>query len=175
MRSRKGAVFALTIAAILIFAAFAHYTRRHSIPPQQKADRVLVLKRDHKLLLLNDGNTIKTYTVAIGRGGLAPKQQQGDHRTPEGLYQIDRRKRDSRFHRALHISYPNEADRDRARKLGASPGGDIMIHGMMNGLGWLSSVHRLVDWTDGCIAVTDDEIEEIWSVVPDGTPVEIRP
>jgi murein L,D-transpeptidase YafK len=127
------------------------------------------------LLLLNGDNVIKTYTVSIGRGGLQPKQQQGDHRTPEGLYQIDRRKKDSRFHRALHVSYPNEADRERAGKLGVSPGGDIMIHGMMNGLGWLGSIHRLVDWTDGCIAVTDSEIDEIWSAVPDGTPVEIRP
>jgi murein L,D-transpeptidase YafK len=136
---------------------------------------VLVLKRQHQLLLLNGNNVVKIYTVAIGRGGLAPKQRQGDHRTPEGVYQIDHRKKDSRFHRALQVSYPNDTDRERASTLGVSPGGDIMIHGIMNGLGWLGSTHRLIDWTDGCIAVTDGEIEEIWSAVPDGTPVEIRP
>lgn len=143
--------------------------------PQQKVDRVLVLKSQHRLLLLNGQTVIKAYAVAIGRGGTSPKQQQGDHKTPEGLYRIDRRKLDSRFHRALHISYPNDADRERARKLGVSPGSDIMIHGITNGLGWLGSIHRIVDWTDGCIAVTDGEIEEIWTLVPDGTPVEIRP
>ncbi len=143
--------------------------------PQPKVQRVLVLKKDHKLLLLDGDTVVKAYSVALGRGGLSAKQQQGDHKTPEGIYQIDRRKQNSRFHRALHISYPNEIDRERARKLGVSPGGDIMIHGITNGLGWLGSLHRAIDWTDGCIAVTDAEIEEIWSLVPDGTPIEIRP
>ena len=126
-------------------------------------------------MLFSGETVIKTYAVAIGRGGYSPKQRAGDHRSPEGLYQIDRRKKDSSFHRALHISYPNETDRERARKLGASPGGDIMIHGIPNGWGWIGPNHRATDWTDGCVAVTDDEIEEIWSLVPDGTPVEIRP
>jgi murein L,D-transpeptidase YafK len=143
--------------------------------PQQKATRVLVLKKEHKMELLSGETVIKTYTVALGRGGLAPKQRQGDHLTPEGLYQIDHRNKNSRFYRALHVSYPNEVDRERARKLGVDPGGDIMIHGITNGLGWLGSVHRVIDWTNGCIAVTDAEMDEIWLLVPDGTPVEIRP
>ena len=143
--------------------------------PQQKATRVLVLKKEHKMELFSGETVIKTYTVALGRGGLAPKQRQGDHLTPEGLYQIDRRNKNSRFYRALHVSYPNEIDRERARKLGVDPGGDIMIHGITNGLGWLGSVHRTIDWTNGCIAVTDAEMDEIWLLVPDGTPVEIRP
>jgi len=142
---------------------------------QQKVTRVLVLKREHKLQLVDGEKVIRTYTVALGRGGLSPKRRQGDHLTPEGLYQIDRRNKNSRFYRALHISYPNEIDRERALKLGVNPGGDIMIHGITNGLSWLGSMHRAIDWTDGCIAVTDAEIDEIWSMVPDGTPVEIRP
>jgi murein L,D-transpeptidase YafK len=142
---------------------------------QQKATRVLVLKKEHKIELFSGETVIKTYTVALGRGGLAPKQRQGDHLTPEGLYEIDHRNPNSRFYRALHVSYPNEADRERARKLGIDPGGDIMIHGIRNGLGWLGSTHRVMDWTDGCIAVTDAEMDEIWVLVPDGTPVEIRP
>jgi len=143
--------------------------------PQQKATRVLVLKKEHKMELFSGETIIKTYTVALGGGGLAPKQRQGDHLTPEGLYQIDRRNKNSRFYRALHVSYPNGVDQERARKLGVDPGGDIMIHGITNGLGWLGSVHRMIDWTNGCIAVTDTEIDEIWLLVPDGTPVEIRP
>ena len=129
----------------------------------------------HELQLLDTGNNVmRTYSIAIGRGGVEPKQRQGDHKTPEGLYVIDRHNRDSRFHRALHVSYPSKADEERARKLGVDPGGDIMIHGIQNGLGWLGPLHRAVDWTDGCIAVTDAEMDEIYSAVPDGTPVEIR-
>jgi murein L,D-transpeptidase YafK len=142
---------------------------------QQRASKVLVLKTEHRLLLLDEGNNaMRTYAIAIGRGGVEPKQRQGDHKSPEGVYVIDRHKGDSRFHRALHVSYPNDADRERARKAGIDAGGDIMIHGIQNGLGWLGPLHRAVDWTDGCIAVTDAEIEEIYSAVPDGTPVEIR-
>ncbi len=156
--------FLLMISAICVFA----------VQPQ-KVDRVLVFKKKHKLLLLRGETVIKTYAVALGSGGLLPKRREGDQRTPEGLYHIDSRKRDSSFHLALHISYPNEADRERALKLGVRPGGDIMIHGTPNGLGWLGPSHRMMDWTAGCVAVTDAEIEEIWSLVPDGTTVEIRP
>ena len=138
-------------------------------------DRVLILKRERRLFLLQQDTVVKSFAIAIGRGGLEPKRQEGDHRTPEGKYVIDRRNPKSRFHRALHISYPNDADHSAARRRGVSPGGDIMIHGITNGLGWVGSLHRLMDWTDGCIAVTDAEIDEIWTLVPDGTPVEIRP
>jgi murein L,D-transpeptidase YafK len=138
-------------------------------------DRVLVKKKDHKLLLMNGDAVVKSYPVALARGGLEPKQRQGDHKTPEGPYVIDSRNQTSRFHRALHVSYPNETDKERAPKLGVDPGGAIMIHGLQNGLGWLGASQRLVDWTDGCIAVTDEQIEEIWRLVPNGTPIEIRP
>jgi len=115
--------------------------------PQEKATRILVLKKEHTMELLSGDKTIKTYTVALGRGGLAPKQRQGDHLTPEGLYQIDRRNPNSRFYRALHVSYPSEADRERARKLGVDSVGDIMIHGIRNGLGWLGSMQRMHPFT----------------------------
>jgi len=155
---------------LLIVALLSAFAAAH-----EKVDRVLVLKKEHKLLLLNGDTVIKAYIVALGGGGLSPKRQLGDHRTPEGLYRVDWRNQASSYHRALHISYPNETDRERARKLGVNPGGDIMIHGITNGLGWMGPSHRISDWTDGCIAVTNTEIEEIWSLVPDGTPVEIRP
>jgi murein L,D-transpeptidase YafK len=146
-----------------------------SVQEPKKADKVLVFKNKHELHLLSQGKVFKTYKVALGGDPVGPKTQQGDHKTPEGNYVLDRRNSASKFHRSLHISYPNAKDRAQARKLGLSPGGDIMLHGLPNGYGRIGAVHRLKDWTDGCIAVTDQEIEEIWRLVPDGTPIEIRP
>jgi murein L,D-transpeptidase YafK len=143
--------------------------------PQPNVDHILVLKKEHKLLLLNGDRIVKAYSVALGSGGLAPKRRQGDDKTPEGLYRIDYRNPASRFHLALHISYPAENDKEQARKRGVSPGGDIMIHGLGGEFRSLGTKHYLYDWTAGCIAVTDSEIEEIWRLVPDRTPVEIRP
>ena len=97
------------------------------------------------------------------------------HKTPEGVYFLDRRNERSQFYRSIHISYPNTEDRARAHKLGVSPGGDIMLHGLPIGYGWIGTGHRARDWTDGCIAVTNEEMDEIWGVFPDGTPIEIRP
>jgi murein L,D-transpeptidase YafK len=142
--------------------------------PQPTVDRVLVLKKEHRLLLLSGDQIVKAYSVALGSGGLAPKQRKGDDKTPEGFYRIDYRNPASRFHLALHISYPDETDREQARKRGVSPGGDIMIHGLGSEFKSLGSTHYRYDWTAGCIAVTDSEIEEIWQLVPDRTPVEIR-
>lgn len=164
----------ISAAIILAIAMALHFSSKPS-PLHQRAAKVIVLKTQHKLLLLDaDNSVIRSYAISIGRGGLEPKQRQGDHKTPEGFYIIDRRKENSRFHRALHVSYPNESDRQQAQKFGVDPGGDIMIHGIQNGVGWVGHFHRVVDWTDGCMAVTDPEIEEIWAAVPDGTPVEIR-
>ena len=127
------------------------------------------------MTLLANGKVLKTYEVALGRGAGNAKQREGDHETPEGHYVIDSRNAHSRFHRALHISYPNTDDRKRAQAADVAPGGQIMIHGIQNGLGWIGSLQHEVDWTDGCIAVTDAEIDEIWNLVPIGIPIEIRP
>jgi len=140
-----------------------------------KADRVLVEKKIRTLTLLSHGKAFKTYKVALGQSPEGRKQRQGDHKTPEGIYVLDRRNNHSRFYRSIHISYPNSVDRAEAAKIGAQPGGDIMIHGLPNGFGWLGDAHRENDWTDGCIAVTDSEMDEIWEIVPDGTVIEIRP
>jgi murein L,D-transpeptidase YafK len=141
----------------------------------QKADSILILKKDHLMELLAGGKVIRTYKVALGQGGLAPKVRQGDGRTPEGHYIIDAKYTVTHYHKALHISYPNAEDRKRAAKLGVSPGGSILIHGLPNGQGYVGAAHRLYDWTLGCIAVTDEEIDEVWELVAVGTPVEIRP
>jgi len=144
-------------------------------PAPQKADAILILKKDHLMELLAGGKVIRTYKVALGQGGLAPKVRQGDARTPEGHYSIDAKYTATHYHKALHISYPDAEDRKRAAKLGVSPGGSILIHGLPNGQGYVGAAHRLYDWTLGCVAVTDEEIDEIWELVPVGTPVEIRP
>jgi len=142
---------------------------------QGAADKILIEKNERRLTLISKGEVLKTYKVALGGDPVGPKERAGDNRTPEGTYRIDARNKDSRYHRSLHISYPNERDKKRARELGVSPGGDIMIHGMKNGFSWVGDAHTEVDWTKGCIAVTDEEIEEIDKLAPDGTVVEIRP
>jgi murein L,D-transpeptidase YafK len=106
---------------------------------------------------------------------VGPKQIQGDHKTPEGSYVISGKNPGSRFHLSLRISYPNPVDRARAGKLGASPGGDIMIHGLGREFAFLGALQWRTDWTDGCVAVTNEEIDEIWRLVPVGTRVEIQP
>jgi murein L,D-transpeptidase YafK len=163
------------LCACLLFAVCLPAASPAQPPPVAKADSILILKKDHLMQLLAGGRVIRTYKVALGQGGLAPKEREGDARTPEGRYTIDSRNAASAYHKALHISYPNGDDRRRAAKLGVSPGGAVMIHGLPNGKGWVGATHRLYDWTLGCVAVTDPEIDEIWNLVPVGTPVEIRP
>jgi murein L,D-transpeptidase YafK len=139
------------------------------------ADKILIEKKEHRLMLLSKGKVLKTYKIALGGNPIGPKERQGDNKTPEGTYVIDSRNRDSRYHLSLHISYPNEKDKKRAKGLGVSPGGDIMIHGIKNGFSWVGDLQAKVDWTKGCIAVTNEEIEEIDKLAPNGTIVEIRP
>jgi murein L,D-transpeptidase YafK len=141
----------------------------------ETADLVYIEKKARLLTLFRKRKPIRTYRVALGFAPKGKKTSDGDGKTPEGRYTIDRRNPNSRFHRALHISYPNADDRRQAAARGVSPGGDIMIHGLMNGLGWLGKAHHARDWTLGCIALTNEEIEEVWRMVPDGTPVEIVP
>jgi outer membrane protein assembly factor BamD (BamD/ComL family) len=139
------------------------------------ADRILIEKGTRRLMLISRGEVLKSYKIALGGNPIGPKERQGDNKTPEGTYVIDARNRDSRFHLSLHISYPNERDKKRAKELGVPPGGDIMIHGIKNGFAWVGDAHTGIDWTKGCIAVTDEEIEEIDKLAPNGTIVEIRP
>ncbi|MFV2053669.1 L,D-transpeptidase family protein [Aliiroseovarius sp. YM-037] len=137
------------------------------------ADAIHVNKSDRRLDLLQGGEIIRSYTISLGAAPENHKQQEGDERTPEGTYVIDWRNQNSVAHLSLHISYPNEADIAHADAHGVSPGGNIMIHGVLNGWGFLGPLHRMWDWTNGCIAVTNAEMQEIWSLVPDGTPITI--
>jgi murein L,D-transpeptidase YafK len=140
-----------------------------------KADQAIVVKSQHTLTLLSRGNVLRTYKVALGGSPIGAKEREGDHKTPEGHYILDRRNSKSRFYKSIHVSYPNEQDKKKASEHGVAPGSDIMIHGLPNGFGWLGATHRAHDWTDGCVAVTNAEMDEIWELVPDGTPIEIRP
>jgi murein L,D-transpeptidase YafK len=139
------------------------------------ADKILIEKKKRRLTLISKGEVLKTYKIALGGNPIGPKERHGDNKTPEGTYFIDSRNKDSHYHLSLHISYPNEKDKQRAKELGVSPGGDIMIHGIKNDFSWVGDLHTEVDWTKGCIAVSDEEIVEIEKLVPNGTIVEIRP
>jgi len=139
-----------------------------------QADKVLVVKNEKLLLLLRDGKILKSYRVAIGRKP-GRRVGQGDNRTPEGRYVIDGRNPGSSYYKALHISYPNASDVSNARKLGVSPGGEVLIHGLPSGFEDLGDSHADLNWTRGCIAVSNEEMDEIWELVADGTPVRIVP
>lgn len=146
-----------------------------SAPVMPSVDQIVVDKRAHRMRLLRHGVVVKTYQVALGRGGMGNKSRQGDNRVPEGAYRIAGRNPHSAFHLSLHIGYPTQEQARAAAAVGIDPGGDVMIHGLRRGLGWLGPWQSRIDWTRGCIAVTDGEIEEIWAMVPDGTPILIRP
>ena len=136
-------------------------------------DKVFVDKSARTLQLLSDNKMIKTYHIALGGNPVGHKQQQGDQRTPVGSYTLDYKNEKSKFYRSIHVSYPNTTDKARAKSRGVSAGGDIMIHGQKNGFGALGLLNQQRDWTDGCIAVTDNEMDEIMAAVKVGTSIEI--
>ena len=165
------------VAPLLIVIVFSLYQflPDASLQPGAHVDKIVVQKASHTMTLYQNGRALKTYRISLGKNPVGPKTRTGDGRTPEGNYTLDFRNPNSRFHKSLHISYPNAADRVAAEQNGVNPGGDIMVHDLQNGLGWIGRFLRFWDWTDGCIAVTDSEIEEIWRSVHDGTSIEIRP
>jgi len=140
------------------------------------ADKVLVNKTERKLYLLRDGKTVREFSVSLGRNPSGHKTRQGDDRTPEGNYFLDWRNPQSKFYKSIHISYPNRDDRTTAWNKGFDPGGMIMIHGLPKPFTTSDEwIFRGCDWTDGCIAVTNNEMDMIWKSVKDGTPIEIIP
>lgn len=173
--SRRLAI-GLAVAGVLIAAVAIWANAPFSpLPADARTDLLVVEKGQRRLLAYGHGGLLRAYLVSLGRDPVGPKMRQGDRRTPEGRYVIDGHNPASSFHRALHVSYPSAADVTRARSGGYDPGGEIMVHGIHNGLGWIGRAQRIVDWTAGCIALTDPEIEELYRVVPDGTPIELRP
>jgi murein L,D-transpeptidase YafK len=146
---------------------------RCTASPPAQVDALHVDKSERRLSAYQGGKLVRAFRVALGRGGLLPKQRQGDGRVPEGRYLIDTRNPNSKYHLSLRIGYPTPEQAAAAARLGIAAGGDIMIHGLPNGRGAIGSRHTLADWTEGCIAVTDPEIEWLYRAVPDGTPIEI--
>jgi hypothetical protein len=145
------------------------------LAPPSLADSIVVYKRERTLTLYLRGVPVRSYFVALGSRPVGDKISAGDDRTPEGLFTINAHNPASKYHLALRISYPDDAHRERAAKLGVDPGGDIMIHGLPLKFKDAGKDHRLDDWTNGCVALTNQEIEEIWRAVPDGTPIQIKP
>src|SRR6266702_8631235 len=171
MSRRLAAISALAALAIVTGALWAH-PNVQPLPAHATAELLIVEKRAHRLSVYSNGSLLREYSVSLGREPRGAKQREGDRRTPEGRYVIDRHNASSAFHKALHVSYPSPGDIVRARVGGYVPGGEIMIQGLRNGLGWLGRAHLLADWTVGCIAVTNAEIDELYRVVPDGIPIE---
>ena len=158
---------------LAVFSLHALSANDPPLRPSAMADKVVVLKSYRRLLLMRGDEVLKTYFVSLGENPVGPKIRQGDNKTPEGAYILDRHNANSQYHRSIHISYPNGDDLARAKKLGVSPGGELFIHGLPNDFHGHSEA--LGDWTEGCIAVTNAEIDEIWRAVADGTPIEIKP
>ncbi len=141
-----------------------------------EVDHVLVKKSERQLLLMSGTEVVKSYPISLGDQPIGHKQREGDEKTPEGQYVLDWRNPDSRFYKSIRISYPNDADQLRAKQRNHSPGGDIFIHGLPNGINRLARTFKGRNWTDGCIAVNNnDHMEEIWQLVKDGTRITIRP
>lgn len=158
----------LALVALLPILSFA-------VSSDQKADLVVVNKATRQLILMRNGVALKSYHIALGGSPRGHKRQEGDQKTPEGRYVLDYKKPDSAFYKSIHISYPNAADIAQAQERGVNPGGQIMIHGQKNGFGWLGGLMQKWDWTDGCIAVQNAEMEEIWQFVKTGIPIQVNP
>ena len=156
-----------TAIVILLYLGTAH--------SEQKADMVLVEKSKSRLYLMREGEAFASFRVAFGSNPKGHKQEQGDGKTPEGRYMLDYKNEGSAFYKSIHISYPSSKDRQDARKAGVDPGGDIMIHGQKNGYWRLSFLVQRFNWTNGCIALSDRDMDLVWDAVKPGTPIEIRP
>lgn len=174
-RAPKGQSIVVAIAAILLVAiGKTADAQLHSID-RSDVDLVVIYKGDRLLQLKSNGRVLRSYEIALGAEPRGHKLNEGDSRTPEGVYTLDWRNASSQFYRSIHISYPGEDDQAAALRKGLSPGGLIMIHGLPNGRGAGEMNHPSSDWTNGCIAVTNEEMDEIWSLVEDGTTIMIFP
>ena len=170
----KKAAISFTVVLIAVLVVYYFYPES-KLPHQVNIDKLEVLKSKRQLLAYSKGKLIKTYKIALGFCPKGRKQVDGDGKTPEGLYFINDKNPRSVCHKNLGISYPNREDMLNAKKAGLQPGGSVKIHELSNGKGFIGKFHRWYDWTDGCVAVTDAEIDELYSHTPIGTPILIKP
>jgi murein L,D-transpeptidase YafK len=171
----KGTVLAKMLLRMLLFSVLIFIFSLNNAFAYETADLVIVIKSKRVMFLMKEGKILKAYRVALGKNPSGRKTSQGDGKTPEGRYYIVGRNPNSSFYKALKISYPNEKDIEQAARLKVNPGGGIMIHGLSKKVEYLGKYHIIDDWTEGCIAVTNEEMDEIWRMVPDGTTIEILP
>ena len=165
----------LTVLILLAGLALYYFIPGKSLPAGTNIDNIVVEKSKRQMQVYSKGKLVKTYKIALGRNPIGDKEYEGDKKTPEGSYVINAKNPNSSCHKNLGISYPDKGDIEVAKKIGKPTGGDIKIHGLMNGYGYIGKFHRWRDWTGGCIAVTDSEIDELYDAVSIGTPVVIKP
>jgi murein L,D-transpeptidase YafK len=152
-----------------------YYWPEKKLPPGVRIDKLVVIKSKNIMMAYSKEKVIKTYRVSIGKNSIGDKQFEGDKRTPEGTYSINDKNPNSDYHKNLGISYPNKNDIVEAKERNVKPGGQIKIHGLKNGQGFIGKFQRFRNWTAGCIAVTNDEVDELYNHVEIGTPVIIKP
>ncbi len=165
----------LTALSVVLLFGFCEQSPARSIPPTPRADAILIVKHERKLYLLHDNYPLRSYRIALGLSPTGAKERQWDFRTPEGSYVIDFRQEHSHYFKALHISYPSPADLKRSSALHFPAGGDIFIHGEPNRPTKPVSYYKTRDWTNGCIALSDEDLQDLWNLTAGKTPVEIVP
>ena len=161
----------LTIAGLLTY----YFYPENKLPNNIQIDNIIVCKSKREMSVYSNGELLKTYKISLGRQPIGHKEFEGDKKTPEGIYSINDKNPNSGYHKNLGISYPDKNDMENAKQFGKSAGGNIKIHGFRNGIGFVGKFHRWFDWTLGCIAVTNKEIDELYSAVKIGTRIEIKP
>ena len=145
------------------------------LPTDIKIDSIVVYKSERHLLAYASGRLVKTYDISLGRQPVGAKEFEGDKKTPEGIYFINDKNPNSGYHKNLGISYPDKDNIEKAKRIGKAPGGEVKIHGLRNRAGFIGKFQRWHDWTLGCIALTDKEIDELYNAVEIGTKIEIKP
>ncbi len=163
------------IFGLIGYGLFFYFTPFKPIDKSVSIDKIEVIKHKRILNLISNNQIVKSYRISLGRVPKGRKEYEGDKKTPEGLYLINEKNPNSGYHKNLGISYPNEFDKKNAELIGKNPGGLIKIHGIRNGLGWIGRFHLLFDWTSGCMAMTNKEIDELYENIKIGTPIEIKP
>jgi murein L,D-transpeptidase YafK len=171
----KRRITLLSIFFFFLVLTVYYFYPEDRLSSKTQIDKLVVYKSKRQMLAYSNGQLLKTYKISLGRQPIGDKEFEGDKKTPEGLYFINDKNPNSGYHKNLGISYPNKSDIENAKRLGKPTGGEVKIHGLRNMTGFISKFHRWFDWTLGCIAVTDKEIDELYNTVKIGTPIEIKP
>jgi murein L,D-transpeptidase YafK len=165
----------LIMGLLILIGTVYYFLPEDRLPDNQRIDKIVVRKSERIMEAYAGGKLIKTYHISLGQNPTGDKEFEGDKRTPEGQYTINNKNPRSAYHKNLGISYPNAVDIEEAKRRHLEPGGEIKIHGIRNGFGFIGKFQRIIDWTAGCIAFTNEEIDELYDSVEIGTPITIEP